>query len=81
MALTKRVEILFDPEEFMVIEELARTQGEPVAALVRRAVAEKYLEADLVKRRAGADRLLSIQTDVTWEEAKAILENDVRRTL
>ena len=30
MALTKRVEVLFDPEHYRVIEQLARSQGKTV---------------------------------------------------
>ena len=35
MAFTKRVEVLFDPEHHRLLEQLARSQGKTVGALVR----------------------------------------------
>ncbi len=64
MALTKRVEVLFDPEHYRVIEQLARSQGKTVGALVR---------------KAAVQGLLSEHSDLSWEEAKRILETDVGR--
>ena len=81
MALTKRVEVLFDPEHYRMIEQLASSQGKSVGALVRKAVEQVYLMSTLEKRKAAVDGLLSEQSDLSWEEAKVILERDVGRRL
>ena len=47
MALTKRVEVLFDPEHYRMIEQLAHPQGKSEGALVRKAVEEVYLKPTL----------------------------------
>ena len=77
MPLTKRVEILFDPDHYRLIEQLASSQGKSVGALVRKAVEQVYLTSTLEKRKAAVDGILSEQSDLTWEEAKIILERDV----
>lgn len=79
MALTKRVEILFDPEHYRMIEQLASSQGKSVGALVRKAVEQVYLMSTLENRKAAVAGILSEQSDLTWEEAKIILEKDVGR--
>ena len=81
MALTKRVEVLFDPEHYRVIEQLARSQGKTVGALVRKAVEQVYLKPTLEQRSAAVQGILSEQSDLTWEEAKRILERQVGRRL
>ena len=78
MALTKRVEVLFDPQQYHVLEELARCRGETVGALVRKAVEHQYLRPTLEQRKAAIDHLLSMEVDVgTWEEAKAAIEQEI----
>ena len=79
MPLTKRVEILFDPEHYRMIEQLASSQGKSVGALVRKAVEQVYLMSTLENRKAAVAGILSEQSDLTWEEAKIILEKDVGR--
>ena len=81
MALTKRVEVLFDPQQHELIEQIARSRGETVGALVRRAVEQQYLGPTLEQRRAAVEDLLNQESDLTWEEAKRILESDVGRRL
>ena len=77
MPLTKRVEVLFDPQQYQVLEELARCRRETVGALVRKAVEQQYLRPTLEQKQAAIDRLLSLEIDVgTWEEAKAIIEQE-----
>ena len=66
MALTKRVEVLFDPDHYRVIEQLARSQGQTVGALVRKAVEQVYLKPTLEQRRAAVQGLLSEQSDLSW---------------
>ena len=81
MALTKRVEVLFDPKHYRVIEELARSQGKTVGALVRKAVEQQYLWPTMERRRAAVQQLLSMESDISWEEAKQIIEIDPGRRL
>lgn len=77
MALTKRVEILFDPEQYRLLEQLASARGDSVGALVRRAVEQVYLMSTLEKRKAAVDGILSEQSELTWEDAQVILSGDV----
>ena len=79
MPLTKRVEVLFEPEQYRIMEQLASSQGKSVGALVRKAVEQVYLTSTLEMRKAAVDGLLSEQSDLTWEEAKIILDTDVGR--
>ena len=79
MPLTKRVEVLFEPEQYRVMEQVARSEGKSVGALVRKAVEQVYLTSTLEMRKAAVDGLLSEQSDLTWEEAKIILDTDVGR--
>lgn len=81
MPLTKRVEVLFDPEHYRIIEQLARSQGKTVGALVRKAVEQVYLGPSLERRKAAVRDLLAMKSDLTWEEAKEIIEKDVGRRL
>ena len=78
MALTKRVEVLFDPGRYSLLEQIARSHGETIGALVRRAVEQQYLGPTLAQRRAAVEGLLSEEVDLgTWEEAKAAIEREV----
>ena len=70
MALTKRVEVLFEPNQYLELQRISRAQGETVGALVRNAVEQQYLRPTLIQRQQAVQRLLEIQTDITWEEAK-----------
>ncbi|MBI2916469.1 MAG: hypothetical protein HYY01_00600 [Chloroflexi bacterium] len=79
MALTKRVEVLFDPREYRLIAAIAQARGETVGALVRKAVELLYLKPTREERKAAVEALLSEQSDVTWEEAKHVLETQVGR--
>ena len=79
MSVTKRVEVLFEPERYRAMEKLARDRGETVGALVREAVDRQYFPDDAERRRSGAQKILSAHSDLTWEEAKQILDNDVGR--
>ncbi len=78
MALTRRVEVLFDPEDYRAIEELARSFGQTVGSLVRQAVERQYLRPTLEQRRAAIHRFLNMpEVDLgTWEEAKAAIEKE-----
>jgi hypothetical protein len=81
VALTKRVEVLFDPEQFREVERIALSQGGSVASLVRAAVERQFLQPRLSERRRAVQRLLSMETGVTWEEVKKELEADPGRRI
>ena len=74
MALTKRVEVLFDVEQFAELERAARAEGQSVGALVRRAVERQYLQPSAEERKRAVDELLRLSLPVgTWEEVKSDL--------
>lgn len=77
--LNKRVEVLFDPEEYRAIEEIARGRRQSVGALIRKAVEERFLTGSLERRRTAGKRILQGRDNITWEEAKKSLERDVGR--
>ncbi|MFH1142071.1 MAG: CopG family transcriptional regulator [Chloroflexota bacterium] len=78
MALTKRVDVLFDPEFYGVLEQLARSRGETIGALVRQAVEQQYVRATLAQRRAAWQGIVGQEMDFgSWEEVKAELERGV----
>ncbi len=79
MALTKRVEVLFDPDQFRELQSISRAKGETVGALVRKAVEQQYLRPTLAQRQRALRHLLRMRSDIVWEEAKEILESDVGR--
>ncbi|MBI4310288.1 MAG: hypothetical protein HY681_00795 [Chloroflexi bacterium] len=81
MALTKRVEVLFDPKQYALLEQIARSRRETVAALVRKAVEQELLRPTLEERRAAVRGILSEESDLTWEEAKRLIETEVGRRL
>lgn len=82
MALTKRVEVLFDPDQYARLEEVARTRGEPVAALIRRAVEREYVESSQEEKRKAVEVLLSEEIDVgSWEEVKEAIAQDIVKRL
>ena len=63
------------------MEQLARSRGKTVGAIVRQAVEQVYLKPTLDKRTAAVKGILSEQSDLTWEEAKNILESQVGRQI
>ena len=81
MALKRRVEVLFDGEQYAKLERVAQAEGKSVGALVRRAVEQQYLGPTLEQRKAAVQWLVSQQSDVTWEEAKKLIEGEVGRQL
>ena len=78
MALRKRVEVLFEPEKFSYLEQLARREHTSVGKLIREAVTKVYLEADIDKRRKAARWLTEqeIDFDADWEQIKAEVEEE-----
>ena len=71
VALTKRVELLLDPEQYAQLEETARARRESVGALIRRALAREYLLPMREQKRAALERLLQQEINFgSWRRAK-----------
>lgn len=82
VALNKRVELLFEPEQYARLEEIARARKESVGALIRRAVALEYLQPMQDQKRAALLRLLAQEIDLgSWEEAKRYIGGEVVKEL
>ncbi len=80
MALTKRVEVLFDPQQYGLIEQIARSRGETLGALVRQAVEQQYLRPTLEQRKAAVRNILGQEVDFgPWDEVKKDIEREVAR--
>jgi hypothetical protein len=75
------VEVLFDPEEYRLVAEVAEARGQTIGALVRRAVAQLYLNPALEERKAAVQGILDERSEVTWEDARELLERDVGRRI
>ncbi len=75
MALKKRVEILFEPDKYSYLEDIARRRKTSVGKLIREAVEKTYLDADMEKRLEAVERLISANLDLgDWEDIKKDLE-------
>lgn len=82
MALTKRLELLLEPEQYARLEEIARTRKESVGALIRRAVAREYLQPMQEQKRAALQRLLRQEIDFgSWEGVKKDIASEVVKEL
>lgn len=71
MARTKRAQVLMEPEEYRLLEEVARTEKVPVAELFRRAVRDRYLTGQADREKLVRDICAMNLPDVDWAEAKA----------
>ena len=76
MVLRKRVEVLFDPEKFSYLEQIARREKTSVGNLIREAVAQVYLVSVLEKRQEAVQWLTGQEIDfgADWEQLKSELE-------
>ena len=78
MAKTKRVQVLMEPEEFDVLEELARARGASVSDLMREAARVQLLAQVGLARRAEAVRQFLRLPEAPlppWEQLKAEIED------
>lgn len=60
MAKDKRVEVLFEPSEYKVLEDAAHRQGKSVGAMVREAVVKYVTGPSEAERRAAFDDFMKI---------------------
>ncbi len=82
MALTKRVELLLDPEQYARLEKIARARKESIGALIRQALAREYLQPSQEQKRAALQRILRQQIDFgPWERAKKEIGREVVKEL
>ena len=78
MAKTKRVQVLMEPEEFELLEVLAKKQGASVSDLMREAARVQLLaQVGLARRTEAARRFLRLPEAPmpVWEDLKAEIED------
>ena len=77
MPLTKRVMILFDPERYQKLEEVAKQQHCSIGALIRETVEKGALERDETSKSTkleAARHLISMEEDVPdWDEIEKLI--------
>lgn len=72
--MTKRVEVLFPPEDYEALRQEAERRGESIGELLRDAARRMYLNPSSEERDAAFDRLMSREVDIgTWEELKPLI--------
>ncbi len=78
MTLTKRVELLFDPQAYKRLEELAKSRNRSVANLIRSAVERQYLQPSLQEKLAAARAITSQEIDIgSWEAVEKSIEREI----
>ena len=71
--LTKRLEILFDPKEFEILEKKAKAEGKSIASLAREALKEKIMDSSVKQKEKALKKLFSLSMEMSfdeWEEEK-----------
>ena len=69
MALTARVQVLFEPSQLTRLQAMAEAEGKSVGALIRAAVERTYLDSARATRMAAVERLVSMSLPVAdWEQ-------------
>ena len=82
MSLSRRVELLFDPKEYSDLEEVARSRGESVGALIRHAVKTYYIQPALKEKQVAARLIISQEMDFgSWEDIKTIIGKTIDKRL
>jgi uncharacterized protein (DUF1778 family) len=77
MAKTKRVQVLMEPQEFELLERVARTRGSSVSDLMREAARAHFLvDVDRSRRSRAVQRFLSLPDAPLsdWQFVKQELE-------
>jgi hypothetical protein len=68
MSKSKRAQVLFEPDAYERLEDIARRQGVSVGELIRRAVEEAFFSSPETRRRA-LDGIRSMSIPLPdWEE-------------
>ena len=82
MSLSRRVELLFDPKEYSDLEEVARSRGESVGALIRHAVKTYYIQPDLKEKQEAARLIIRQEVDFgSWEDVKVVIGKSINKRL
>lgn len=85
MAKDKRVEVLFDPEDYKRLEYKAQSERRSVGSVIRDAVASYVAGPTAADRKAAIDRLLSPkpgeQPLPDWSELKGELARSQYRAI
>lgn len=69
MALTTRVQVLFEPSQVTRLQAIAEAEGRSLGALVRDAVDRVYLSGDRAARLAAVERMAAMSLPVAdWEQ-------------
>jgi predicted transcriptional regulator len=69
VALSARVQVLFDPAQVARLQAIAESQGRSVGALIREAVERTYLDRDRAERVAAVDQMARLSLPVAdWEQ-------------
>ena len=69
VSLTKRVQVLFSPEEYRRLKDISRKRKKPVGELIRSAVRESYEQNKADLREEAFKKLCSIKLELPdWEE-------------
>ena len=67
--LTRRVQVLFSPDQITRLQAIAQAEGESVGALIRKAVETVYLHEEPEKRRQAVKRMAALSLPVSdWEQ-------------
>jgi hypothetical protein len=77
MAKTKRVQVLMEPEEFELLEGLARKRGSSVSDLMREAARAQFLaEVERSRRARAVQQFLSLPDTPMpdWESLEREIE-------
>ena len=78
----KRVEILFDPDQYARLEYIARERRESVGALIREAVRKEYLGPTKEEKLAAVRWMAEQNVDLgSWEELKEDMAQEIARHL
>lgn len=75
MALTKRTQVLLDPEQYRQLKEEAKARSTSVGELVRRALKQTFLQSEQEKRLQALERILAMELPVSsWEQMEKEIE-------
>ena len=67
--LTRRVQVLFSPDQIARLQAIARAEGESVGALIRQAVETVYFHPQPERRREAVKRMAALSLPVSdWEQ-------------
>ena len=78
----KRVEVLFDPEQYARLDRIAKERRESVGALIREAVARQYLGPTKEEKLAAVRWIAAQNIDLgSWEELEEEMSQDLVRHL